>query len=175
MEDDEMTSASTPLALGVTSTPIEASTTPIEATTTSIEASTLSKEDTVTRLFEAFSERKLTDALALLHPEVVFQPMTAEITRAGEPYRGHEGIRRYVADLEAQWEQLTLHPAQIRAAGQAVVVLGLVSGSGHAGAFEDAPTTWMFKFRDGLVIQAQIFSDARYVHEALVGDTPEPS
>src|SRR6202012_252663 len=51
-----------------------------------------SKEAVVARLFDAFSRGALLSALPLLHPEVVFQPMTAEVTRAGEPYRGHEGI-----------------------------------------------------------------------------------
>ena len=137
----------------------------------SVTSAPLSQEETVARLFEAFSRQELADALALLHPEVVFQPMTAEVTRAGEPYRGHDGIRRYVADVEAQWDELTLHPTQIRAAGQAVVALGLVSGSGHAGSFENAPTTWMFKFKDGLVAHVQIFSEARNVFAALVGET----
>jgi ketosteroid isomerase-like protein len=129
-----------------------------------------SKEAIVARLFDAFSRRELLDVLPLLHPEVVFQPMTAEVTRAGEPYRGHEGIRRYTEDIESHWEELTLHPAQIRAAGSAVVVLGLVSGSGPAGSFENAPTTWVIKFKDGLVLGVQIFSDARHVVAALVGD-----
>ena len=127
----------------------------------------LSNEQTVARLFDAFSRRALTETLALLHPEVVFQPMTAEVTQAGEPYCGHGGIRRYAADVEAQWAELTLRPTQIRAAGKAVVALGLVSGSGCAGSFEDAPTTWVFKFKDGLIVHAQIFSEARHVFEAL--------
>jgi ketosteroid isomerase-like protein len=134
------------------------------------EGAPLSKEDVVASLFAAFSRRDLLSALSLLHPEVVFQPMTAEVTRAGEPYRGHDGIRRYTQDIEAHWEQLTVHPAQIRAAGQAVVVLGLASGSGPAGSFENAPTTWVVKFKDGLVFGVQIFSDARHVVGALVGD-----
>jgi ketosteroid isomerase-like protein len=129
-----------------------------------------SKEDVVAQLFEAFTERRLLDALTLLHPEVVFQPMTAQVTQAGEPYRGHEGIRRYAADVEARWDELILRPTQIRAAGLAVVALGLVSGRGPAGSFQDAPTTWVFKLRDGLVIHAQIFSEARNVFEAL-GET----
>jgi ketosteroid isomerase-like protein len=127
----------------------------------------LSKEDAVAHLFEAFSKRDVTATLAFLHPDVVFQPMTAAVTQAGEPYCGHEGIRRYAADVEAQWDELTLHPTQIRAAGKAVVALGLVSGSGRAGSFENAPTTWVFKFKDDLVIHAQIFSEARNVFEAL--------
>jgi ketosteroid isomerase-like protein len=129
----------------------------------------LSKEETVTLLFEAFNRRELEDALALLHPEIVFQPMTAEVTRAGQPYRGHEGIRRYMADVESQWDELAVCPTQIRVAGDAVVAMGLVSGRGRAGSFADAPTTWMFRLRDDLVVQARIFSEPRHVHEALGG------
>jgi ketosteroid isomerase-like protein len=125
------------------------------------------KEDVVASLFEAFSRRDLPSALELVHPEVVFQPMTAAVTRAGEPYCGYEGIRRYAEDVESYWVQLTIRPTQIRSAGRAVVVLGLVSGSGPGGSFEDAPTTWVVKFRDGLVAHAQIFSDERNVVDAL--------
>jgi ketosteroid isomerase-like protein len=125
------------------------------------------KEEVVASLFEAFSRRDLPSALSLVHPEVVFQPMTAAVTRAGEPYRGHEGIRRYAEDVERHWVQLTIRPKQIRCAGRAVVVLGLVSGSGPGGSFEDAPTTWVVKFKDGLVAHAQIFSDERNVVDAL--------
>jgi ketosteroid isomerase-like protein len=127
-------------------------------------------EEALARLFEAFSRRDLPSALALVHPEVVFQPMTAAVTRAGEPYRGHEGIRRYAEDVETHWARLTIRPKQIRSAGRAVVALGLVSGSGRGGSFEDAPTTWVVKFRDGMVAHAQIFSDERNVVSALVGE-----
>jgi ketosteroid isomerase-like protein len=129
-----------------------------------------SKERIVALLFDAFSCRELLGVLPLLHPDVVFQPMTAEVTRAGEPYRGHDGMRRYSEDIESHWDELTVRPAQIRAAGRAVVVLGLASGRGPAGSFENAPTTWVIKFKDGLVSAVQIFSDARHVRGALVGD-----
>lgn len=127
------------------------------------------REEVATELFEAFSRGELERTLELLHPDIVFKPMTAEVTQAGEPYRGHAGIRRYMADVEALWQELVLAPTQIRVAGQAVVALGLVSGRGRAGAFENVPTTWVFKFEDELVVDIQIFSDARHVHEALVG------
>lgn len=130
------------------------------------------KERVVARLFEAFSQRRLEDALALFTEDVVFSPMTAQVTRAGEPYRGHDGIRGYVADVEEQWDELVLRPTQIKAAGNAVVALGLVSGRGAAGEFQDAPTTWMFKFRDERVAHVQIFSERTHVLEALGEQTP---
>src|ERR1700757_1968782 len=131
--------------------------------------SALSKEQAIVRLFDAFSRRRLQDALPLLAEDVVFAPMTAQVTRAGEPYRGHDGIRRYIADVEERWTELTLRPTKIKAAGNAVVALGLVSGRGVAGAFQDAPTTWVFKFRGDQVAHAQIFSDAVNVFEAIGG------
>lgn len=127
----------------------------------------LSREQVVARLFDAFGRRDLADAIPLLHPDVSFQPMTAQVTRAGRPYTGHDGIRRYLRDVCEQWQELTLHPTQIRAAGNAAVALGLVSGRGKAGSFRGVPTTWMFKFRDDLVWQVKIFSDTRHVLEAL--------
>jgi ketosteroid isomerase-like protein len=126
-----------------------------------------SNEQTVMALFDAFSRDRLEDAMPLLDPDIVFQPMTAEVTRAGEPYRGHEGMRSYARDVRANWDELTLRPTQIRATGNAVAALGLVSGRGRAGSFQGAPTTWMFKFKDGLVCNIQIFSEARNVHQAL--------
>jgi ketosteroid isomerase-like protein len=130
----------------------------------------LSNEDIVRSLFDAFSRRDLQSAVEMMHRDVVFQPMTAAVTRAGEPYRGHEGIRRYTEDVETYWQQLTIRLKQIRSADRVVVALGLVSGSGSGGAFEDAPTTWVVKFKEGRVAHVQIFSDERYVTSALVGE-----
>lgn len=127
----------------------------------------LVKEQIVGELFEAFSSRRTVDVLSLLTDDVVFVPMTAKVTQAGEPYRGHDGMRRYFFDVEAQWAQLTIRPTQIKAAGNAVVALGLVSGRGVAGSFENAPATWMFKFRGERVAHIQIFSDTSYVLGAL--------
>ena len=133
-------------------------------------AEPLSNEEIVRALFYAFSRRDLQSVVELMHPDIVFQPMTAAVTRDGEPSRGHEGIRRYTEDVERHWEQLTIRLKQIRSAGRAVVALGLVSGSGSGGSFEDAPTTWVMKFKDGKVAHVQVFSDERYVTSALVGE-----
>jgi ketosteroid isomerase-like protein len=142
----------------------------LPAATDARAAETLSNEEIVRVLFDAFSRRDLPSAVELMHRDVVFQPMTAAVTRAGEPYRGHEGIRRYTEDVETHWQRLTIRLKQIRSAGQAVVALGLVSGSGSGGSFEDAPTTWVVKFKEGRVAHVQIFSDERYVTSALVGE-----
>lgn len=134
-------------------------------------------EAVVRELFGAFGDGEVERALRLMHPDVVFQPMTAMVTRDGEPYRGYEGIRRYTEDVRTHWRALSIQLKQIRSAGSAAVALGLVSGSGEEGSFENAPTTWVVRFRDGLVAQVQIFSDERYVTAALATSAaraPEP-
>jgi ketosteroid isomerase-like protein len=119
----------------------------------------LDKAEIAKRLFEAFNRRDLKSTLELVHPEIVFQPVTASLVADGQPYRGHDGLRRYLADVETYWQELTVEPQQIRCAGEAVVALGRVNGHGPLGTVEDAPTTWVLKFKDDLVVQAQIFSE----------------
>jgi ketosteroid isomerase-like protein len=129
-----------------------------------------SSTDIVQQLFDAFNARDLPAALSLLRPEIVFEPVSGAVLNDGEPYRGHAGMRRYFADVQEHWRELTVHPVHLRAAGDAVVALGHVSGSA-AGSLEDAPTTWVFKFNDGLVAHIQVFSDERLARQALGLDT----
>jgi ketosteroid isomerase-like protein len=119
------------------------------------------------QLFDAFNARDLEVTLTLLHPDVVFEPVSGAVLNDGEPYRGHEGMRRYFADVQAHWRELTVSPVHLRAAGNAVVALGHASGASAAGALRDAPTTWVFKFDNDLVVHIQIFSDERLAREAL--------
>jgi ketosteroid isomerase-like protein len=126
-----------------------------------------SRTEIVQRLFDAFNARDLHAALTLLHPQVVFEPVSGAVLNDGEPYRGREGMRRYFADVREHWRELTVNPAHLREAGDAVVALGYASGSSAAGSLDDAPTTWVFKFDGALVAHIQIFSDERLARQAL--------
>ena len=125
------------------------------------------RTETAQRLFDAFNARELDGTLALLHPDVLFEPVSGAVLNDGEPYRGHAGMRRYYADVQAHWQQLTVNPVHLREAGNAVVALGHVNGASEAGVLRDAPTTWVFKFDGDLVTHIQIFSDERLAREAL--------
>lgn len=121
----------------------------------------------VQRLFEAFNHRDIETALTLLHEDVVFEPISAAVLNNGQPYVGHDGIRLYFEHVSKHWRKLQVNPIQIRAAGVAVVALGQTSGEGAGGSLVAAPTTWLFKFRDDLIAQLQIFSDERLARRAL--------
>jgi hypothetical protein len=76
-------------------------------------------------------------------------------------------MRRYFQDVSRHWHELRVDPVQVRSAGAAVVALGQTSGRGEAGPLTGAPTTWVFKFQQGLVVRIQVFSDERLARKAL--------
>lgn len=135
--------------------------------TDSMTATERTRTEIAQRLFDAFNARRLDDTLSLLHPDIVFEPVSGAVLNDGEPYRGHAGMRRYYADVQAHWRELTVNPVHLREAGNAVVALGHVNGASEAGELRDAPTTWVFKFEGGLVTHIQVFSDERLAREAL--------
>ena len=55
--------------------------------------------DIVRRAFDAFSRRDLNVLLTLADPEIEFMPATARVAGRAEPYRGHDGLRTYLADV----------------------------------------------------------------------------
>jgi ketosteroid isomerase-like protein len=123
--------------------------------------------EVVQRLFDAFNARDMADAWSLLDPEIVFEPVSGAVLNGGEPYLGEQGMHRYLADVQEHWQELTVNPVHMRAAGDAVVALGQVNGRSAEGSLDAVPTTWVFKFKDGRVAQIQVFSDERLARLAL--------
>ncbi len=132
-----------------------------------------SRTETVERLFDAFNARNVDTALTLLHPEIVFEPVSGVVLNEGEPYVGKDGMRQYFADVQAHWQELVVKPVHVRAAGDAVVALGHASGK-SAAPLEDVPATWVFKFDGDLVAHIRIFADEHLARQALEGDDARP-
>jgi ketosteroid isomerase-like protein len=126
-----------------------------------------SREQIAARLFDAFNRRDIEGSLELLHPDFDFRPVTAVALRDGEPYLGHDGFREYMDDVERHFDELLVNPTHIRAAGDAVVALGQVSGSAAGVPFDGVATTWMLKFSDDRVIRLHIFADQRNMMDIL--------
>src|SRR5204863_484217 len=80
--------------------------------------------DIVRRAFDAFSRRDLSALLAISDPEIEFMPATARVAGRGEPYRGHEGLRTYLADVARVWQELRSEPAEFIEVGDVVVCSG---------------------------------------------------
>ncbi len=115
-----------------------------------------SNVDVVRRMFAAFAERDLDAMIREMDPGVEFLPVTANITTGGVPYRGHDGIARYLEDVARVWPELRLFPDEMRDRGDVVVALGRVVARG-GGMILDRPTGWVFTLRDGTIVRADVY------------------
>jgi ketosteroid isomerase-like protein len=121
--------------------------------------------ETTREIFEHFSRRDVAALLALCDPSIEFLPVTAIVAADGEPYRGHEGISRYMADVARVWEELTVEPVEFHRAGEdTVVTAGRVYAWG-VGRVIDAPVGWLWRFGpDGRAVYGRVFESR---HDAL--------
>lgn len=117
------------------------------------------------RVFEAFATRDLDGLVAVSDPDVEFLPVTANLTTGGMPYRGHEGIARYLDDVARVWPELRLFPDELRDLGDTVVVLGRVVARG-GGMILDRPTGWVFKMHGGRIVGIRVYGSQEEAIEA---------
>lgn len=118
------------------------------------------EQQVIRALFDAFARRDLETALTLLDPDVEFWPQgTAERTQRTTPYRGHDGIREYFADVGRVWDDLRVEPDDLRVAGVGVVAFG--TAHGRIGAeLVHQPVIWVFKLRGGRVVFGRVVATA---------------
>ncbi len=130
-------------------------------------------QETVLALFAAFADRDADAAEAVLHPDLEFFPQpTGELARRSEPYRGHAGFRRYLADVEQVWAEFSVEPSDVRSAGAGVICFGHATGLPRGEAeVRRVPVIWVFRLRDGLVVFCRV---ARTASEATaLAATPD--
>ena len=115
-------------------------------------------ERTVRALFDAFAARDAEASALLLHPDVEFwaQP-TGELARRDGPYRGHDGYREYLADVDRVWSAIDVEPQDFRVAGTGVIAFGRLRGIVRdTGEPADESLIWVFRLRDGLVVYGRV-------------------
>ena len=116
--------------------------------------------DIVRQAFAAFEQRD-PDLLAdLVRPDIVFEPVTAQIAAGGKPYRGIDGIRRYLEDVARTWQELRPAPDTFyERDGGIVVATGRVYAWG-AGRVVDAPAGWLWRVQGGKLAYGRVFETA---------------
>ncbi len=73
--------------------------------------------------FEAISAWNIEGLLRLYHPEIEFLPLTGTQVETGG-YRGHDGVRAYLAEAEELWDVLEPDGSHYEDLGDRVVVAG---------------------------------------------------
>ena len=115
--------------------------------------------EVVRAVFEAFTANDLEAQGRLWHDDAEFIPVLARLE--GHVYRGSEGVREWVEQLERDWEFFEACPDGYRDLGDRVVVLGSWRARGRTSGVEldSAQATWVVEVRDGKVSRWETFTD----------------
>jgi ketosteroid isomerase-like protein len=74
----------------------------------------------------------------------------------GRAYRGHDELRRFVAEIAAEWAQLRFEVDEIRGSREQVVALGRLRARPRAGGDErDAPLALVGVVRDSKLVYSR--------------------
>jgi ketosteroid isomerase-like protein len=108
--------------------------------------------DTVRGIYDAFARRDVEGVLGLIAPDCELHiENTARLAGREPPYRGREGVRRYLADVESVWDDMQLDAGDFRAIPGAVIVIGHVRAR-RAGEESVRAVVWTWRLRDGLAV-----------------------
>jgi ketosteroid isomerase-like protein len=120
------------------------------------------------RALEAYNRRDIDAFLEAFDPMVEIHPLTlAMFGGEGTVYRGHEGIRQFVRDVDEVLPRLQVEPLEIRDLGERIVANGRLHAWGRAsGAEVESPVGWLIEFRAGSVIRMTDYLDPKDALEA---------
>jgi ketosteroid isomerase-like protein len=106
--------------------------------------------------------------IAAFDPEVeYFSSVTALLFGQGD-YRGHEGLREFVAQYLESWGHFRLEPQEFIAVGDRVVVVAHAIGRGRgSGATVEHDMAHVWSFRDGLPIRHESYLSREAAFKAV--------
>jgi ketosteroid isomerase-like protein len=116
-------------------------------------------EALVGRLFHAFNQRDAVAIVALCAPEMEFLTVTGGEAGHDAPYRGPDGLREYLADVERVWEALLITPGTVERQGNRLLASGRVYVRSRELGIRDMPVAWIWDVEDGLFVRGEVFVD----------------
>jgi ketosteroid isomerase-like protein len=116
--------------------------------------------ETVRGLWRAFSRGGLDSVLRIVDKDVEWIPYGGD----GHTFRGHEGLRRFMEDRDANAPEVVAEPYGYGDYGENVVVYGHVARDGT-----DQRVFWVYSFRDGKLYRFEAFTEQEQAVAAAMG------
>ncbi|HZA89916.1 MAG TPA: nuclear transport factor 2 family protein [Solirubrobacterales bacterium] len=108
--------------------------------------------------FEAWGRGDREAWVAMFDEESELYSLRAQLE--GHPYRGHDGLRRFLADLDEHWDYVRFGVREIRDAGEQVVALVDFKARGSASGVElDSPVALVVAVRGGKIMYGRFYSN----------------
>jgi ketosteroid isomerase-like protein len=116
-------------------------------------------EELIGRLYHAFNQRDAEGIVALCSEDMEFVAVTGEEIGRQAPYRGMEGLREYLRDVERVWEELLITPSRVEQEGERLLVVGRVYVRSRALGIRDLPAAWIWRLRGSVFVRGEVFAD----------------
>lgn len=128
--------------------------------------------DTIRAGLAALNRRDVDGMLATLRPDAELVPLRAVLE--GIVYRGHDGLRRWLADMAEDWDDLRIDTDDVQALdGGRVLVLARFHARGKSsGVRLDQPAAWICELEEGKVARIRFFADASAALSAAAPPAP---
>ena len=86
----------------------------------------------------------------------------------GEPYRGDEGVRQWLADIQESFERFDLWLDEVRDLGDEVLAIGGINMRARGSGVDlKEPMGWVLEFRDGRVARMRFYAQPAEALEAV--------
>ena len=109
--------------------------------------------------FERWNAGRRDPPLELFDEDVEIRTAIGDAFK-GEPFRGHEGAREWLAGLDENFETWDLVAEEFIERGETIVVLGRIRARGRGSGIElDQDVGWVFRIRDGKMLRLRTFLD----------------
>jgi ketosteroid isomerase-like protein len=123
--------------------------------------------EVVRALFDAYRSRAIDAAVELAHPDIEVRPSIVGGPESSV-YRGRDGFRTFLADVEAAWADFRIEVEEFRDLGATVLALGRSFARGEgSGVVVEATTGWVAVVRDGKVHRFASFASRDQALEAV--------
>jgi ketosteroid isomerase-like protein len=119
------------------------------------DAAAANDADVVRIAFERFNARDAEGLVALMEPDGEIFPYAID-ERRQDGYKGHDGVRQYVADVNALFAEFSVEITDYRDLGDGDVLAdGRLRGRTRDGSAIDMAASWLWTLRDGRVVRMQ--------------------
>jgi ketosteroid isomerase-like protein len=113
----------------------------------------------VQEAIEAWNRGDANSLVEMADPEIELTPVV-NASVAGRPYRGHDGVRRFVRDYREAFEDFELHSGEVHRFGEFSVWTGMVRAKGRDSGVElDQPFATVSELRGEKTIRFRSYLD----------------
>jgi ketosteroid isomerase-like protein len=108
-------------------------------------------------LFERWRAGDYEPLIEAAHPEVEIYSRFASL--GGEPYRGAEGVRQWIAEIKASFDRFEVRTSDFRDLDNRVLVLGSIALEGKTSHIKmEQPMGWLLELSDGKLTHMFFYS-----------------